>query len=135
MVKASGIFHKDLEITAQTVFSFTVEIEIPDFFEVDENLTELSELFALGVEPFVEVKNLEGVFVGQKIVLTGTLAEFTRSQASKIIEDNGGEVLSSVSKATTIVLAGESAGSKLDKAKKLGIKIINEDEFKRLINA
>ena len=98
-------------------------------------MTELSELFALGVEPFVEVKNLEGVFVGQKIVLTGTLAEFTISQASKIIEDNGGEVLSSVSKATTIVLAGESAGSKLDKAKKLGIKIINEDEFKRLINA
>ena len=109
--------------------------DIVDYFKDEENLAEVNELFALGVSPFAEVKNLDGVFAGQKIVLTGTLAEFTRSQASKIIEDNGGEVLSTVSKATTMVLAGESAGSKLDKARKLGIKIIDEDEFKRLINA
>ena len=109
--------------------------DIADYFLDEENASELNELFALGVKPYAEVKNLEGAFAGQKIVLTGTLAEFTRSQASKIIEDNGGEVLSSVSKATTMVLAGESAGSKLDKARKLGIKIIDEDEFKRLINA
>ena len=67
--------------------------------------------------------------------MTGTLSSFTRSQASKLIEERGGEILSSVSKSTTLVLAGESAGSKLDKARKLGIKIIDEDEFKRLINA
>ena len=63
------------------------------------------------------------------------LIEQAEKSVSVIIEDNGGEVLSSVSKATTMVLAGESAGSKLDKARKLGIKIIDEDEFKRLINA
>lgn len=109
--------------------------DVVSYFKDEENLSELKELFALGVKPFTEEKNLAGVFAGEKIVLTGTLTSFTRSQASKIIEDNGGEVLSSVSKATTMVLAGESAGSKLDKAKKLGIKIIDEDEFKRLVNA
>ncbi|MBR2384723.1 MAG: NAD-dependent DNA ligase LigA [Clostridia bacterium] len=109
--------------------------DVVDYFKDEENLAEINELFALGVKPFTEDKNLAGVFAGEKIVLTGTLTSFTRSQASKIIEDNGGEVLSSVSKATTMVLAGESAGSKLDKAKKLGIKIIDEEEFKRLLNA
>lgn len=109
--------------------------DVVSYFKDEENLSELKELFALGVKPFTEEKNLAGVFAGEKIVLTGTLTSFTRSQASKIIEDNGGEVLSSVSKATTMVLAGESAGGKLDKAKKLGIKIIDEDEFKRLVNA
>ena len=109
--------------------------DIVDYFKDEENLAEVNELFALGVSPFAEVKNLDGVFAGQKIVLTGTLAEFTRSQASKIIEDNGGEVLSTVSKATTMVLAGESAGSKLDKARKLGIKIIDEEKFKLLIKS
>ena len=108
--------------------------DVVDYFKDEDNAQEIAELFALGVKPFIEVKN-EGVFTGHKIVLTGTLSEFTRSQASKIIEDNGGEVLSSVSKATTMVLAGESAGSKLDKARKLGIKIIDEEEFKRLVNA
>ncbi len=109
--------------------------DVVDYFKDEENLAEINELFALGVKPFTEDKNLAGVFAREKIVLTGTLTSFTRSQASKIIEDNGGEVLSSVSKATTMVLAGESAGSKLDKAKKLGIKIIDEEEFKRLLNA
>ena len=109
--------------------------DVVNYFKDAENVAELEELFALGVKPFTEDKNLAGVFAREKIVLTGTLTSFTRSQASKIIEDNGGEVLSSVSKATTMVLAGESAGSKLDKAKKLGIKIIDEEEFKRLINA
>lgn len=109
--------------------------DIVDYFSDEENVNEISELFELGVRPFIEQKNTDGVFAGHKIVLTGTLSEFTRGQASKIIEDNGGEVLSSVSKSTTMVLAGESAGSKLDKAKKLGIKIIGEDEFKRLVNA
>jgi len=67
-------------------------------------------------------------------VLTGTLSEFKRDDAAKIIENLGGEVLSSVSKKTTVVLAGESAGSKLDKARALGIKIMDEETFKSLIN-
>ena len=90
-------------------------------------------MFSLGVTPYAHKKSEGGIFAGQKVVLTGSLTSFTRSQASKIIEDNGGETQSSVSKSTTLVLAGESAGSKLEKAQKLGIKIITEEEFKAMI--
>jgi DNA ligase (NAD+) len=62
-------------------------------------------------------------------VLTGTLKGYTRDQASKIIEGLGGKVTSAVSKKTDYVLAGANAGSKLDKAVKLGVKVITEDEF------
>ena len=65
---------------------------------------------------------------GQKWVITGTLSK-PRNHFVKLIEDNGGTVSSSISKNTTVLLAGENAGSKLAKAKKLGVKIINEDEL------
>ena len=70
---------------------------------------------------------------GKTFVLTGTLEEFTRDEASKIIEDFGGKTSSSVSKKTDYVLAGEEAGSKLTKAESLGVKIITEQEFKEMI--
>jgi DNA ligase (NAD+) len=73
------------------------------------------------------------VFSGEKVVLTGTLMEFKRDDAAKIIENLGGEIQSSVSKKTTLVIAGESAGSKLEKARALNIKIIDEETFKLLI--
>ena len=66
-------------------------------------------------------------------MLTGTLQEFKRSEAQKIIEENGGECQSSVTAKTTLVVAGEAAGSKLEKAKKLGVKIIDEAAFKEMI--
>ena len=72
-------------------------------------------------------------FAGVTFVLTGELSEFTRSEASAIIERMGGKVSSSVSKKTGIVLAGENAGSKLTKANELGVKVISEEEFKELI--
>lgn len=108
--------------------------DVADYFRSVNNLTEIDLLLELGVKPNVQNNVKQGVFSGEKVVLTGSLSSFTRSQASKLIEERGGETQSSVSKSTTIVLAGESAGSKLDKAKKLGIKIIDEEEFKRLIN-
>ena len=74
-----------------------------------------------------------GIFGGQSVVLTGSLTDFTRSQAQKIIEDNGGVCQSSVTSKTTLVIAGEAAGSKLLKAQKLGIKIIDEQQFKEMI--
>ncbi|MBE5754235.1 MAG: NAD-dependent DNA ligase LigA [Clostridiales bacterium] len=106
---------------------------IYNYFRNDKNLTEIEKLFSLGVsvKEIAQVSN--GVFLGERVVLTGTLLEFKRDEAAKIIESLGGEVLSSVSKKTTIVLAGENAGSKLDKAKALGVKIIDEDTFKSLI--
>lgn len=66
-----------------------------------------------------------------KIVLTGSLPTYKRGEATKLIEDNAGEVASSVSKSVNLVLAGDDAGSKLEKAQKLGIEIIDEEEFKR----
>jgi DNA ligase (NAD+) len=66
-------------------------------------------------------------------VLTGTLTGFTRDEASAIIESFGGKTSGSVSKKTSYVLAGDSAGSKLAKAQELGVKIISEDEFKNMI--
>ena len=67
------------------------------------------------------------------MVLTGSLASFTRSEAQKIIEDNGGVCQSAVTSKTTLVIAGEAAGSKLAKAQKLGIEIIDEEKFKQMI--
>ena len=67
------------------------------------------------------------------VVLTGTLPTYKRSEAQKLIEENGGVCQSSVTAKTNLVLAGEEAGSKLEKAKKLGVKIIDEDEFKTML--
>lgn len=67
-------------------------------------------------------------------MLTGSLPTYKRGEATALIENNGGEVASSVSKTVDMVLAGEDAGSKLDKAKKLGIKIIDENEFVAMLN-
>ena len=81
----------------------------------------------------VEKSDSSGIFGGQSVVLTGSLASFTRSEAQKIIEANGGVCQSSVTSKTTLVIAGESAGSKLAKAQKLGITVIDEAQFKHMI--
>ena len=72
-------------------------------------------------------------FEGKVFVLTGTLSKYKRSDASAIIESYGGKTSSSVSKKTDYVLAGEDAGSKLEKAQKLGVAVISEDEFEEMI--
>ncbi len=112
------------EITAKSVY---------DYFRNKENIEEIDKLLSLGVTPKEATSKKEGKLSGEKVVLTGSLTNFKRSEAGKIIEDLGGEVMSSVSKLTTLVIAGEEAGSKLTKAVSLGIKIINEEEFIELI--
>lgn len=112
------------EITADSVY---------EFVNNPKNLSEIKKLLSLGVTPYYDGSTGEGVFSGEKVVLTGTLSKYKRDDAAKIIEKNGGEIMSSVSKNTTLVLAGESAGSKLDKAQKLGIKIIDENEFEKML--
>ncbi len=107
---------------------------ISSYFADSENVEEINELISLGVNTRYEDNAINDKLSGQKVVLTGTLTSFKRSEAQKIIESLGGEVMSSVSKLTTLVVAGESAGSKLDKAKVLNIKIIDENEFINLIN-
>ena len=72
-------------------------------------------------------------FYNKKVVLTGTLSKYGRKEATEILENLGAHVSGSVSKLTDIVLAGVEAGSKLEKAKKLGVKVMDEDEFISLI--
>lgn len=79
-------------------------------------------------------KNLAvGVLSGKTVVVTGTLPTLSREEAQQLVRDNGGHVASSVSKNTTYLLAGEKAGSKLAKAEKLGVEVINEDQFKGML--
>ncbi len=105
-----------------------------NFFSDERNIDEIKKLLAEGVKPEYKTITVNDSLAGEKVVLTGTLSSFKRSEAAKIIEARGGQVMSSVSKLTTLVVAGEDAGSKLDKAKELNIKIIDENEFKNLIN-
>lgn len=105
-----------------------------NFFSDERNIDEIKKLLAEGVKPEYKIVTVNDSLAGEKVVLTGTLSSFKRSEAAKIIEARGGQVMSSVSKLTTLVVAGEDAGSKLDKAKELNIKIIDENEFKNLIN-
>ena len=106
---------------------------IKAYFEDEENVKELVALKEIGVMPTWSEEKTEGIFSGQSVVLTGTLSSFKRSEAQKLIEARGGVCQSSVTAKTTLVLAGEEAGSKLEKAKKLGIKIIDENEFKAML--
>lgn len=103
------------------------------WFADEGNKKLLSDLYASGVS-VREAEKKSGVFDGMRIVLTGSLPTYKRGEATSLIENNGGEVASSVSKTVDMVLAGEDAGSKLDKAKKLGIKIIDENEFVAMLN-
>ncbi len=113
------------EITADAILSW---------FADEGNIAEIEAMLAAGVAPRAVQRAVKtGIFAGQFVVLTGTLTDFKRSEAQKIIEENGGECQSSVTAKTTLVIAGEAAGSKLEKAKKLGVKIIDEAEFKELI--
>ncbi len=89
----------------------------------------------LGIDPKSAAKSQNGALSGKKFVLTGTLPTYTRGEASKLIEAAGGEVVSSVTKDTDYVLAGENAGSKLDKARARNIKIITENEFMGMLNS
>lgn len=103
------------------------------YFADGDNIAELKRLEQAGVIAGYADATVGDLFKGEKIVLTGTLSKYKRSEAQKIIESLGGEVSGSVSKNTTMVLAGEEAGSKLDKARALGIRIIDENEFDEMI--
>ena len=105
---------------------------IVNWFADGENIAELERLLGV-ISPQAKKAAAGGVFSGQFVVLTGTLPTYKRSQAQELIEESGGVCQSSVTSKTTLVLAGEEAGSKLEKAKKLGVKIIDEAEFKAML--
>jgi len=107
---------------------------IYNFFKNKENLTILKKLKSAGLKPPPSArKEGAGRLSGKTIVITGTLKSFARSEAEELVRTLGGNAASSVSKNTDLLVAGEEPGSKLDKARKLGVKIITEEEFKKLV--
>ncbi|MBE6734346.1 MAG: NAD-dependent DNA ligase LigA [Ruminococcaceae bacterium] len=106
------------------------------YFAMPGTKTLIDEFKSLGLSMKGEEKNLSSsIFEGKTFVLTGTLPTFTRGEASSLIEQNGGKTSSSVSKKTSYVLAGEDAGSKLDKANKLGVTVISEADLLSMIDS
>lgn len=114
-------------------FGLVMAQSVVDFMSMPQSQKLIADLKAAGVNMKAEDTHIDNRFSGKTFVLTGTLTKYTRSEASRIIENYGGKASSSVSKKTDYVLAGEAAGSKLAKATELGIKIINEDEFAEMI--
>ena len=107
---------------------------IVEFFNQDQTKDLIEKLKQANINMnSLEEDNLDNRFEGKTFVLTGSLENFTRDEASDIIEKFGGKTSSSVSKKTDYVLAGEEAGSKLTKANSLGIKVISEKDFKEMI--
>ncbi len=108
---------------------------IGEFFQEPKNRALVKQLQDLGLRLTGTRKERGTKLAGKTFVLTGTLAHFTRDEAKKVIEDAGGRVSGSVSKTTDYVVAGDDAGSKLDKAKELGVKVIGEKEMQDLVGA
>lgn len=103
------------------------------FFADDENNKLFDKFAKYGVSLEEEASENTGKLFGRTIVLTGTLNKFTRDDAIAILEKHGAKVASSVSKKTTLVIAGENAGSKLNKARELGVEIAGEDYLEKLV--
>jgi DNA ligase (NAD+) len=124
------------ELDAIPEIGLTVAESVRDWFDDEGNRALCDRLRAVGVRTEAERRSSGQVderFVGKQFVLTGTLATLTRDEARALIEARGGRVNSSVSKKTDYVVAGEAAGSKLDKAQALGVNVIDEDEFKGML--
>ena len=114
-------------------FGLITASSIVDFFAAEENRDLIDKLLKNGVT-FLKEEKREGVFSGKTVVITGTLSSYKRSAAQEEIRKRGGNVADSVSKQVDLVVVGEDAGSKLEKAKKLGIETIDEAAFLELLN-
>ena len=106
---------------------------IYEFFSLDSTRDMVDKFKEYGLNTIEPNSVIDNRFEGMTFVLTGTLPTYTRQEAAAIIESMGGKTSSSVSKKTSIVLAGEEAGSKLDKANALGVRVIDEAEFMEMI--
>ena len=124
------------ELDAIPEIGLTVAESVRDWFDDEGNRALCDRLRAAGIRTEAERRSsaqADERFEGKQFVLTGTLTTFTRDEAKALIEARGGRVNSSVSKKTDYVVAGEAAGSKLDKAEALGVTVIDEDAFKGML--
>lgn len=115
------------EVGPQVVTSIT------GFFADPANRKVIERLLAAGVVPSTTEKQLGGRFTGLTFVLTGTLTRFTREEAKRLLEAEGGHVAGSVSRKTSYLVAGAEAGSKLEKGRELGVTILNEEGFLEML--
>ena len=121
------------ELTAVQDVGEIVAQSIIDFFADSSISAQVDRLLAHGVSPRPEEIQQQSPITGKTVVVTGTLPTLDRREAEALIERLGGKAAGSVSKKTSYVLAGENAGSKLTKARELGIPVLNEEEFFQLI--
>lgn len=121
------------EINGIDGFGEVMSQSVVEFFSLPQTKELIAELKTFGVKMTSTNKKSSDILAGKVFVLTGTLPNLSRKDASQLIEENGGKTSSSVSKKTDYVLAGEDAGSKLDKANSLNIKVISEQEFLDMI--
>ena len=121
-------------INLDDVGQITAE-SILDYLSDDNNIQFINDLISVGMNPQYEVTavNSDNIFSGKTVVLTGKLVELTRNEAKEFLEKNGAKVTGSVTSKTDLVIAGEKAGSKLEKAEQLGIEVINEEQFANLV--
>jgi DNA ligase (NAD+) len=123
------------DLTAVHEIGEVVADSIYAFFRSKENLKILDKLETSGVRMSqLKAKNIVKKLAGKTVVITGALQSFSRSEAEALVRKLGGNASSSVSKNTDYLVCGDEAGSKLDKAKALGVKVITEEEFKKLIS-
>ena len=135
---AFGTLEKVQEATMEQLVAIPdvgdiVAQSILEFFSFEENRVMIDRLLKAGVKPREMQSKAEGVLSGKTVVVTGTLPNLSRKDAEELIRRHGGTAASSVSKKTAFVVAGEAAGSKLDKAQALGIEVIDEAELVRRV--
>jgi DNA ligase (NAD+) len=123
------------ELTAIEEVGGIVADSIAAFFEDSLNGALIDDLLSEGVAPEWKARTASGVFSGMTVVLTGSLSAITREDAERAVAEQGGKAAGSVSKKTSLVVAGENAGSKLARARELGIPVIGEDEFLKMLEA
>ena len=140
LASCAGNIHNFINIKYEDLVSVDgigekVAKSVLNFLKDDDNIIEINKLLTKVKPQHVLIKDFKShPFNGKIFVLTGTLQRYTRQTASALIKERGGKVSSSVSKKTDFVLAGDSSGSKLDKAKKFNITILSESEFIEMLN-
>ncbi len=122
------------ELISLDDFGEVMANSIVEYFKNDKNIELIEKLKSYGVNPVEKAKAVSSNLAGLTFVLTGTLTTFTRDEATSLIEAHGGKCASSVSKKTSFVVAGEAAGSKLTKAQALGVRVLTEDELKKMLD-
>ncbi len=121
------------EILAVPDIGPRIASELEEWLEDEENQRVIDDLLAVGVTPIEAEKPISDLFSGQTFVFTGKLEQFRREDAEALVQKLGGKAASSVSRNTTIVVAGPGAGSKLAKAEQLGVRVMSEEEFLALL--